>query len=88
MTAPTRCRRQVDITAEAGLHARPAAGFAATAARFAADVRVGKAATEVDGKSVLLLLTLDARRGDRLTITADGPDAEEAVEALARVVAP
>ena len=88
MTTMTRCHRQVDVTADAGLHARPAAEFAEAASRFDADVLVGKADQEVDGKSVLLLLTLDARCGDTLTITAVGADAPAAVDTLCRLVSP
>jgi phosphotransferase system HPr (HPr) family protein len=86
MTTETLCRRTVAVTTEAGLHARPAADFAATASRFAADVRVCKGEHEVDGRSALLLLTLDVRCGDTLTITARGADADEAVETLSRAV--
>ena len=88
MTTSNLLRRRVTVTGEAGLHARPAADFAAAAARFGADVRVAKAEHEVDGKSVLLLLTLDVRCGDSITITADGPDAEQAIETLCATVAP
>ena len=72
--------------APAGLHARPAADFAAAAARFASDIRLGRGDREADAKSVLLLLTLDVRQGDRVVVSAEGPDAEEAVEALCRLV--
>ena len=41
----------------------------------------------VSGKSILEQMTLAAGRGDRLELTADGPDAEELLEALARLVA-
>lgn len=87
MTTEVLCRRTVEVTATAGLHARPAADFAATATRFDADVRVRKGENEVDGRSALLLLTLDVRYGDTITITARGADADEAVETLSRTVA-
>ena len=87
MSKATMVRREVDVTAPAGLHARPAADFAATAARFGSDIRVRTGDREADAKSVLLLLTLDVRQGDRVLVTAEGDDAEEAVEALCRLVA-
>ena len=87
MTTTTVHSRQVVVTDTAGLHARPAADFAAAAGGFGSDIRVAKDGHEVDGKSVLLLLTLDVRCGDTVTVTADGPDAAGAVEALCRLVA-
>ena len=86
MTVTSSVRREVTVTTDAGLHARPAADFAALAARFAADVHVVKDDRDVDGKSVLLLLTLDVRRGDSLVIEATGPDAGPAVDALCSLV--
>ncbi|HET6818074.1 MAG TPA: HPr family phosphocarrier protein [Mycobacteriales bacterium] len=86
MTLTSPVRREVTVTTDAGLHARPAADFAATAGRFAADVHVTKDDREVDGKSVLLLLTLDVRRGDAVVIEAIGPDADPALDALCRLV--
>jgi phosphotransferase system HPr (HPr) family protein len=86
MSSTTVVRREVDVTAPAGLHARPAAEFAATAARFESDIQLRRGDREADAKSVLLLLTLDVRQGDRVVITAEGPDAEDAVAALSRLV--
>lgn len=86
MTVDMRSRREVTVTSATGLHARPAADFAATAARFDADVQAVKADRSVDAKSVLLLLTLDVRYGDTLVIDASGPDASRAVDALCALV--
>ena len=80
-------RREVEVTNPAGLHARPAADFAATAAHYRADIRVGHAGRDVDAKSVLLLLTLDVRQGDHVVVRAEGPDAEDAVARLAALLA-
>lgn len=57
-----------------GLHARPAALFVQTTHRFHSQVRVVKDGQEVDGKSIMGILTLAAERGSKLTIIADGPD--------------
>lgn len=86
MSSTTVVRREVDVTAPAGLHARPAAEFAATAARFDSEVRLGRRDREVDAKSVLLLLTLDVRQGDRVVVVAEGVDADAAVDALSRLL--
>ncbi|MGZ4119448.1 MAG: HPr family phosphocarrier protein [Actinomycetota bacterium] len=82
----TTIGRDVEVRGAAGLHARPAADFATAAARFRSDIRVLKAGKEVDAKSVLLLLTLDVRQGDRVIVSADGPDAEVAVDTLAKML--
>lgn len=79
--------REVEIGNELGLHARPAAAFAETAAGFRSVLTVAKEGYEVDATSLLLLLTLDARRGDRLVIRGHGDDAAEAVERLASLLA-
>lgn len=83
---PSSVGRDVEVRGAAGLHARPAADFATTAARFRSDIHVVKAGTEVDAKSVLMLLTLDVRQGDRVIVTANGPDAEQAVDTLAHLL--
>jgi phosphotransferase system HPr (HPr) family protein len=79
--------REVEVGSELGLHARPAAKFAETAAGFGCELTVAKGPTVVDAKSLLLLLTLDARRGDRLVIRGRGGDAPEAVDRLAGLLA-
>jgi phosphocarrier protein len=82
-----RATRTVEITDETGLHARPAATFAEAAAQFVSDITISHRGRSVDAKSVLLILTLDVRQGDEVSLEAQGPDAEAAVDALARVVA-
>ena len=77
----------VRVEGTAGLHTRPAAAFAARAAGFRSAIAVHKGEMTADAKSPLLLLTLGVRQGDRIVISADGPDAEAAVEALARLAA-
>ena len=71
---------------EHGLHARPAAVFSRTAAKFKADVKVIKDTREANAKSVLSVLTLDCHRGDELTISTEGEDAEEALKELVALV--
>ena len=66
-----------------GLHMRPAAAFAKAAAKFQADVKVFKGTRAANGKSFTNLLMLAAGPGTELILQADGPDAEDAVRALA-----
>ena len=67
-----------------GLHARPAARFVETVRAFDADVRVAKAGAgpAVRAGSLTNLVALGARFGDTLVVTAAGPQADEAVQAL------
>ena len=79
--------RQVTVVNALGLHARAAARFVHLATRFAAQVRVGRDGRVMDGKSIMGILLLAAGRGTSLTITAEGDDEQDAVEALAELVA-
>ncbi|MCX7590011.1 MAG: HPr family phosphocarrier protein [Kiritimatiellae bacterium] len=79
-------KREVKILNQYGIHARPAALFVKTASRFNADVYVEKDDNRVSGKSIMGLMTLEASRGTVLTITAEGEDAEEALDALVELV--
>jgi len=65
-----------------GLHARAAARFVAIASSFKSQIRVTRGGRTTDGKSILGLLLLAAARGAVLTISADGPDELEALDAL------
>ena len=69
-----------------GMHARAAARFVKTAARYDAVVTVTRGETTIDGKSILGLLFLAAAKGSRLRIQTSGPEAGPALEALARLV--
>ena len=79
-------RRQVQIANRLGLHARAAARFVQTAARFEAKITAGRDGRVMDGKSILGILLLGASRGTTIEITADGEDEKAAVEALAELV--
>lgn len=81
--------KEVTISNTLGLHARPAMQFVDLANQFAARVTVfkqGDEACEVDGKSVMQMITLEASAGTHLRIHAEGDDAETAVQQLAELV--
>ena len=78
--------REIVIGVEEGLHARPAAQFVNKAKQFSSDIVVVKGGREANAKSPLKLMTLAARKGDKVTIRAEGDDADEAVDALAKIV--
>jgi phosphocarrier protein len=79
-------RRTVVVAHESGLHARPAAALASAAAAFDGAVRVTKGDFEVNGKSLVAILTLDCRRGDEITVQVEGPRADEALDQLVRLI--
>ena len=79
-------QRTLTILHRQGLHARPAALFVKMANRFASQVTVRKGRKSVDGKSIMGLLTLAAQPGSRIALIVNGPDAREAMDALARLL--
>ena len=78
--------RTVTVVNQLGLHARAAARFVHLATRFQAHIRVGHNGKVMDGKSIMGILLLAAPRGSAITISADGPDEQEAAAALAQLV--
>ena len=76
----------VEIVNERGLHARASAKFVKTAAAFDAEVKVAKDDHVVDAQSIMGLMMLAAGPGSVIEITAEGPAAAEALEALEHLV--
>jgi phosphotransferase system HPr (HPr) family protein len=72
----------------AGLHARPAAHFVQAASRFESRIVIRHGEREADAKSLIALLGLAIRPSSEIVLTADGPDAEAAIAALATELAP
>jgi len=71
-----------------GLHARPAARFVQAASRFTSRIAIRHDGREADAKSLIALLGLTIRPSSEITLTADGPDADEALSALAAELTP
>ncbi|MBV8739174.1 MAG: HPr family phosphocarrier protein [Alphaproteobacteria bacterium] len=84
--APAAVRRTATIRNVRGLHARASARFVKMAAQFDADVRVRKNGTEVSGRSIMGLMMLAAAPGTVIELSARGPQAVEAVNALADLI--
>jgi phosphocarrier protein len=78
--------RQVTVLNALGLHVRPSAEFAGTASKFRSRVSVVKDGQAVNAKSSIDLLTLAAVAGTQLTLRAEGEDANDAVDALVRLI--
>lgn len=82
-------RRDIEVTNEHGLHARPAALFVQTAARFSSRItlrNLSRSGKEANAKSIMEVLTAGVDRGSRIQIEADGDDASGAVQALAELI--
>lgn len=71
-----------------GLHARPAARFVQAASRFTSRIVIRQDGREADAKSLIALLGLTIRPATEITLSADGPDADDALAALAAELAP
>lgn len=80
------CETEVEIKNADGLHMRPAMQFVDIANRFDSDITVSNAETSVDGKSIMQISMLAATCGSKLKIRAEGPDAQQAVDALSELV--
>ena len=79
-------RREITITNELGLHARPAAEFVIAAKAFRSQIWLVKESERFSANSILEVLTANLNCGDTAIIEADGPDANEAVERLAELI--
>jgi phosphocarrier protein HPr len=79
-------RREVTIPNPQGMHARPIALLVSTAMKYQAKLWIACDGREVDGRSVLQLMTIAAPQGSVLSIRSDGPDADDLVAAVAAVV--
>lgn len=78
--------QKVKILNSLGLHARPSAQFVQIASKFKSDVYLSKNEREVNGKSIMGVMTLAAEMGSSLTIKVDGRDEQKAMEALLNLI--
>ena len=81
------CEREVRIENRNGLHARPAAEIVKAASKFRSEITIRRDDLEVNGKSIMGVMMLAAEYGTTIFLRADGYDAEQAVEAIAALVA-
>ena len=79
--------RTVKIMNRLGLHARAAAKLVALSSQFKAHIEVGKGEKRVSGKSIMGVMMLAAAQGSHITLYAEGEDATEALDALAKLIA-
>ena len=79
--------RTVQILNKNGLHARPAAEVVKIAAKFTSEITLARDDLEVNGKSIMGVMMLAAECGASVRLRAVGSDAEQAVNALATLIA-
>ena|SRR4028119_1830821 len=79
--------KELTIVNRLGLHARPAAMFVKIANRHKAEIWVEKDGEQVNGKSIMGLMMLAAGHGSKLSITADGSDADKAIGEIEDLIA-
>lgn len=75
--------REVTVRNRAGLHTRPASMLVQTASEFDSDIYLRRDKYEINGKSVIGVMTLAAEQGATLTLIVEGDDEEEAANAVA-----
>lgn len=84
---PGALARELQIVNRKGLHARATAKFVQCVEQFDARITVSRCSETVGGDSIMGILTLGAGIGSTITVTALGPEAAQAIDALAALVA-
>jgi phosphocarrier protein len=79
--------RTATISNRRGLHARAAAKFVKLASQFDAEVEVRRGDLTANGRSIMGLMMLSAGPGTTIVVSATGPEAEAALEAITELVA-
>jgi phosphocarrier protein HPr len=82
----TMISRSVTITNKLGLHARAATRLVSCASVFEAELWIKNGEKTINGKSIMGVLTLAASKGTVLEIEADGPDREDALQAIYELI--
>lgn len=80
-------QRDFTISNKLGLHARPSAQLTQVAGRYASEIHIARNGRRVNAKSIMGVLMLAAGPGSVVTVDADGPDAQQAVEAIGELIA-
>ena len=73
---------EVTIKNRAGLHTRPAATLVKLAAKYKAEFFIEKDGIEINGKSIIGVMTLAAEQGSKLQLRFSGEGEEEACKAM------
>ena len=81
-----KCSKDLVILNRLGMHARPSARFVKLTSSFKSEIWVEKDGEQVNGKSIMGLMMLAAGQGSKLRVTAEGPDAETAMQNIENLV--
>jgi phosphocarrier protein len=79
--------KEFRINNRLGLHARPSAQLTQVAARFSSEVYIAKNGRRVNAKSIMGVMMLAAGPGSTVTVDAEGPDEEQAIDAIGSLIA-
>ena len=79
-------RRELEIINKLGLHARASAKLTQLAAKFESDVQVMRNDRKVNAKSIMGVMMLAAGKGSKITVEIAGPDEEQAMDAISKLV--
>lgn len=86
MSSSDVCVATFTILNELGLHARPAMLLVQSISRLNCEVLIEKGGVQADAKSIMGVLTLAAEQGSQITVRAEGPDADKAIEAVGKLI--
>lgn len=84
--SPNLVKKEIEIINELGLHARPAAMFVKLANEFSCEITVEKGSEIVNGKSIMGIMMLAAGKGSKIKVTTEGPDAQEAIVEIEKLI--
>ena len=87
MAEAQKIEEQIEVVNLLGLHARPASMLVKLTTQFESDVYIRKDSDEVNGKSIMGVITLAAGKGSKLRLIVQGSDAEEAVRSIKELFA-
>ncbi|MCD4796859.1 MAG: HPr family phosphocarrier protein [Candidatus Cloacimonetes bacterium] len=80
-------KKTIEIVNKLGMHARPATMIVKAATKYRSDFRIRKEDMEINGKSIMGVMTLAAEFGSELDLIADGPDEEYLIKEIVELFA-
>ncbi len=78
--------RFIEVVNPSGLHLRPAGVLCQVAMKFDSNIRIFYKSREVNAKSVLNIMASGIRQGSEIEVRCEGPDEEEALEAVCDII--
>jgi len=78
--------KKLTILNHTGLHTRPASQFVKTANQFESEITIQKGDASANGKSIISIIALGASKGSEICLRAEGPDEQEAIDALSTLI--